>query len=513
MKRSTIRWRIFKSGLVIILIILCLTAVLFNVAVRIWLERDVVHQLRLIAIRAEDTALRHGPDLVKEPGGHLPPPPPTLSEQMNGGDNTTLRFYFLLDRSLRDPLSVLNADYLLFDSDGKPIASVNEEMQASQNQVREIVLKAISSRLSGIEGDELVLHVEGTREVAIARRVSSRNSFGLGWIVTYSSTQKLMELQMAVNGILLLLLILSSLLAAVVSSRAARTISAPFSQLNLHLGSLADRKFGAHLQLPVDDELQEFVTRINLLSEKLETDDAAQKVFLQNASHEFRTPLMSIRSYAEGIRHGIVEPDQGVSVILEETARMTLLVNDLLYLSRLEAMDGASPAEQVVLSELVDQCRDRMAIIAMERGIRLETNNPDEIVRVVGDAGQLGRALDNLVDNCIRHAASSVWVRLFFNKPESQAGADSSLEMQGEVPATEGREGIGAACLLVVEDDGPGFSEADLPHLFERFYKGRNGHFGLGLAIVRQVAERHGGYVVALNTSHGARFELWLPKA
>lgn len=75
--------------------------------------------------------------------------------------------------------------------------------------------------------------------------------------------------------------------------------------------------------MPVDDELQDFVYNINVMSEKLETYDKAQKTFLQNASHEFRTPLMSIQSYAEGIMYDVVEHTAACNIILEETKRMT----------------------------------------------------------------------------------------------------------------------------------------------------------------------------------------------
>jgi len=88
------------------------------------------------------------------------------------------------------------------------------------------------------------------------------------------------------------------------------------------------------------------------------------------------------------------------------------------------------------------------------------------------------------VDNALRHAATTVTVRLV---------SDADWHR------------------ILVEDDGQGISEEDLPHLFERFYKGRNGHFGLGLSIVRQVVERHGGRIIARNTGHGAQFELRLP--
>ena len=149
--------------------------------------------------------------------------------------------------------------------------------------------------------------ISGTEYIAIVKPVSQKNSFGLGWIIIYSSLQKVNQLQWVINIILFAILILSALIIVIFSSLAAKKISAPFSSLNQHIRAIAERNFGTKIHMPVDDELQEFVNNINIMSEKLETYDKAQKTFLQNASHEFRTPLMSIQSYAEGIKYDVVD--------------------------------------------------------------------------------------------------------------------------------------------------------------------------------------------------------------
>ncbi len=430
----------------------------------------------MVAERAGDTASHQGGEVFS-------PPPP--DDRQPGDENRDLRFYFMLDRSLRDPLSLINADYLLLDAEGTPLQTPVTGLTELQRLQRGVVLDAVTAHTPLADEGRLIIHENGSRLLAIYRHVSDQTLHGLGWIVTFTDTAKLMSLQWAVNALLLLVLLAASAAAVLFSARAARKISSPFSRMNEHLGQLAKRTYGSRLHLPVDGELQELVDRINQLSEKLEQDDAVQRTFLQNASHEFRTPLMSIRGHAEGIRHGIVETEEGVAVILEETARMTLLVNDLLYLSRLEAIDQVETFEPVELGALFAECRIRMEILARERGLSLVCVQPEEPVTVKGIPSQLTRALGNLVDNALRHAASSVTVRLASDTGEYR---------------------------ILVEDDGPGIADEDLPHLFERFYKGRNGHFGLGLSIVRQVAERHGGSIGARNTGHGAQFALRLPR-
>lgn len=474
-KGSTIRRRILANSLAVILLILGLTAVLFNVAARVWLEGDILRQLRMVAERAGETAAHQGVEVFS------PPPPDGRKPE---DENQDLHFYFMLDRSLRDPLSLLNADYLLLDAEGTPLQTPDTGLTDLQRAQRGAVLDAVTAQTPLADEGRLTVRKDGRRLLAIFRHVADQRMHGLGWIVTFTDTSKLMSLQWRVNALLLIVLLASSIAAALFSARAARKISSPFSRMNEHLGALANRAYDTRLQLPVDGELQELVDRINRLSEKLEQDDAVQRTFLQNASHEFRTPLMSIRGHAEGIRHGIVAPDEGVAVILEETARMTLLVNDLLYLSRLEAIGRTDPLEEVELGAMVAECRNRMEILARERGLTLSCVQPEHPVTVQAVPAQLSRALGNLVDNALRHAATTVTIRL-------------------ETDTDEHR--------IRVEDDGPGIADEDLPHLFERFYKGRNGHFGLGLSIVRQVAERHGGGITAVNSGHGARFVLHLP--
>ena len=120
MKRNTMKWRILKYNIIVILGFMTLTTIVFNIAIRLYIENDISHQLHNIAIRAEDTALRKGPAFLSKEG--VPPLPKdkdpfgnsTLTSSSKS--NQIFEFYFMLDRSLRETSSVLNADYLLIDS-------------------------------------------------------------------------------------------------------------------------------------------------------------------------------------------------------------------------------------------------------------------------------------------------------------------------------------------------------------------------------------------------------------
>lgn len=492
MRINTIKWKIFKYNIIVIIILIVLTTIVFNIAIRLYFESDVTKQLDTIALKAEDTALHKGPDFFPKPiphdGKKIPPPPDIKSDNLNGGADLFI-FYYMLDRSLREPLSVLNADYILFDSN-KEVISLPEGNYFKPSHVITGKVSNELGKLSSADKDNdtrkyLNFKLSGTEYIAIVKPVSGKNTFGLGWIVIYASLQKVNQLQLVINVILFAILILSSLIMAIFSSIAAKKISAPFSSLNRHIGKIAERNFGTKILMPVDDELQELVNNINTMSEKLESYDKAQKTFLQNASHEFRTPLMSIQSYAEGIKYEVVESAPAADIIIDETKRMTSLVEDLLYLSRLDSIEENYRFSNLNFNELINTCIWRMNGIANKSSISVLLNAPEEIVEIYADDEKLSRAFTNILSNCIRYADTSV--NISYSK-----SAEKRLE-------------------IIISDDGPGFDSAELTNIFERFYKGKKGIFGLGLAISKNIIEGHNGVIAAENSKKGALFRIILP--
>lgn len=495
MKRSTMKLRILTYNILVILGFMALTTIVFNISIKLYIEKDISDQLHNIAIRAEDTALNKGPDFLPMKGDPPPPkhdngaggiPPserPEVGDGVKGDD--IFKFYFLLDRSLRETLSVLNADYILIDSDKNVINTPAEGyFDVSQN-----LLNRINSEFSGIENvkseSKFSFNLSGTDYISIIKPVSHKNSFGLGWIVIYSSLQKVNQLQLVINLMLLIILVLSSIIAVFFSSMAAKKISSPFSYLNKHLSEIAKRNFGAKLDLNVDDELKELIANINYMTQKLEIYDKAQKTFFQNASHEFRTPLMSIQSYAEGIKYDVIDTNTAISVILEETKRMTNLVEDLVYLSRLDNIEESYRFTTCNLCDLISSCANRMNRIAFKSNITIVFNNLTDNVMIRADEEKMSRAVNNIISNDIRYAESKVII---------------------DLEKTEG-----SLIKLSILDDGPGFAQDELPNIFDRFYKGKKGNFGLGLAIARNVIEKHNGNIKAINSEKGALFIIELP--
>ncbi len=164
--------------------------------------------------------------------------------------------------------------------------------------------------------------------------------------------------------------------------------------------------------MPVYDELREFVSNINVMSEKLGIHDKAQKTFLQNVSHEFRTPLMSIQSYAEGIKYEVIDSNSAVEVILSEIKRMTHLAEDLLYLSRLDAIEENYNYSNLNFNNLLNSCLQRMSLLAQNENINISSNISSDTIIISGDEEKLSRAIDNILSNCIRYADRVVKLEL-----------------------------------------------------------------------------------------------------
>jgi heavy metal sensor kinase len=246
-----------------------------------------------------------------------------------------------------------------------------------------------------------------------------------------------------------------------------------------------------------DDEMTRLVRTFNNMLSRLDATFQAQKQFVADSSHELRSPLTVIKGNLELWRRARTEEDRQVAAaaIEQETARMTRLVENLLFLAQIETTPVRST--QPVLREPVELDSLLLTVYQQARTIGRThhiTLAHEDVVTVQGDRDQLQQLLLNLVDNAIKY---------------TPAGGTISLGLYGE----------GNWARLEVADTGIGIPADDLPHIFDRFYrsdKARSrtmGGAGLGLAIVREIAEAHGGRVEVFSTpGQGTLFRVWLPR-
>lgn len=233
------------------------------------------------------------------------------------------------------------------------------------------------------------------------------------------------------------------------------------------------------------NELERLRLAMNEMAQRLRRADEAQRDFFQNVSHELRNPLMSISGYAQGIERGVFPvPKDAAHTILEESGRLAELVGSLLTLSRIEGGQSDPSLGLFPLAEPLEDCLDRVNGIALQCGIALSLAPFDATLCAYGEEELFNQVLENLLSNAIRYARSQVTVRVSVDEAHVE---------------------------LCVADDGDGISLEDASHLFERCYKGKDGHFGIGLAIARSAAEKMHGTLRAENqASGGALFMLTL---
>ena len=236
------------------------------------------------------------------------------------------------------------------------------------------------------------------------------------------------------------------------------------------------------------DEAREVGLALNRAFEARERADERLRRFLSDASHELRTPLATIRGWAQTCGHGLAPDraavDHAIARIDAEAARMHRLVAAMLQLARLDRVDAASE-EPVDLGALAAEAVADVRAIDPDRIV--ESIVPEHVY-VAGDIDQLRRVLQNLLSNALRHTP-----------PEASVSVTVAVTEAGEVA-------------LTVADSGPGLDDSAVEQVFERFYRGSGtGGAGLGLSIVREIVEGHGGRI-AVRSQNGAVFTATFPR-
>ncbi len=220
-----------------------------------------------------------------------------------------------------------------------------------------------------------------------------------------------------------------------------------------------------------------------ILGRRVEKEQEEKQHFFQNSSHELKTPLMAIQGYAEGISTGITDASDGAEVILQESDKMSLLVEELLTISKLDAHAYQLNCNNCDIRDLLYDCMLDLEPIQKEKNIQITHLFPDTPILVYGDEEKLTRVFKNVLLNGISHSKQTVVITC------KQDGNNAVVQ---------------------IKDDGPGLAQEDLPHVFDRFFTGKNGNTGIGLALAKEFIQLHKGKITAFNDV-GAVFEITIP--
>jgi len=282
-------------------------------------------------------------------------------------------------------------------------------------------------------------------------------------------------------------------LAAALSFVLTRRVLRPLAEMSDAARRISAGDFRARVMVARGDEVGALAAAFNGMADSLQRIEGLRRTMVSDLAHELRTPLTNIRGYLEGLSDGVVKPDEQTRTILEdEVFRLVRLVEDLNQLTKADAARAYLRRETVSLSELIGQ------VIALnrpefeKRRIAISTSFDADADRVMADPDKLLQVLRNLIQNAWQFT------------PEGGAFRVELTRDGGQVRA-------------FFANTGAPIAEADLPFIFERFYRGEksrsraSGGSGIGLAIVKELVEAHGG-AVGIDCADGeTRFWFTLP--
>ena len=307
------------------------------------------------------------------------------------------------------------------------------------------------------------------------------------------------ELRMAIQTVEKQLMTVFIVVAAAASIAAlifAVTLTAPIKALNRTIRRMGKGDLSARVHVRTSGELKALADSYNAMAEKIENFDQSRSQFVQNASHELKTPLATMKLLLENL---IYQPDMPADLRAEfmqdmnhEIDRLSGIITDLLTLTQMDEKSAALRMDRVNLSALCEDTLHAHQVAADKAKLTLQGDIESEVF-LQGDESKLSQVVYNLIDNAVKYTPAGGLVAVTLT-------ADS-------------REAV-----LTVRDNGIGIPEQDIAHIFDRFYrvdKARSratGGTGLGLSIVRQMVQLHDGEITVTSAANeGSVFTVTLP--
>lgn len=286
----------------------------------------------------------------------------------------------------------------------------------------------------------------------------------------------------------------ASLIALILGVFLARSISHPVGELTTATRVVARGELGHQVPVRTNDELGELAASFNQMSADLAQANQSRRQMTADIAHDLRTPMSVILGYTESLRDGRLQGSQETYEVLHQEARhLSHLIEDLRLLSLADA--GELPLIQRPIPP--QAFLERVALAHMtqaeEKRVTLQVEQRQDLPIVELDPERMTQVLGNLISNALRHTP-----------------AGGTISLAAEMPDND-------HLLMTVRDNGSGISGEDLPHIFERFFRGdrvrqRTGSSGLGLAIARSIVEAHGGTLTAESEEgQGTTFTITLP--
>ena len=303
-------------------------------------------------------------------------------------------------------------------------------------------------------------------------------------------------------------LLISLLIGFIVGLLLFLVLTRRLQKLSRLMRDFSESSFSGHEVYPErasNDEIDELGRHYNKMAQRireqlddLNKHDHLRRELVANVSHDLRTPLAALHGYIETLKLKSDTFDDAtrseyLDTALKHSKRLTKLVEELFELATLDASETPLKSEPFSLAELVQDIIQKLSLTAQNNHIQLTMQVGNGLPFVTADIALIERALENLVANALRHTQAEGEVTVILNV------LDDNVEVS-------------------VQDNGKGIPEADLAHIFDRFYRGHNKersdhHAGLGLAIAQHIVQLHGSEIAVLSAEgEGSRFSFSLPQ-
>jgi two-component system sensor histidine kinase CssS len=329
-----------------------------------------------------------------------------------------------------------------------------------------------------------------------------------GFMISYAWGNYRNDLVMTMFWRLMLLIVVLILISWLPCLWLARYLSRPLVLMEQQAGRMAERDWHEPFVLNRKDEMGRLAQAFESMRQRLVRQDKAQQFFLQNISHELKTPVMVIHSYAQSILDGVYPKGSvaaSVETIMSEAVRLEKRVKDLLYLNKLNYLSTRERQfGKFDLSEVIGDCIERLRY--RRQDLNWQTSLPPLLLE--GDAEQWSVAIENVLDNQLRYAESEITVTFEQLAAANDEGNDERDRRRGDDVGDGRDDGSLPRWTVCIWNDGPPVNEEVLATIFDQFQTGPDGQFGLGLAISRQILAYHHASIRACNERGGVAFYL-----
>lgn len=296
-----------------------------------------------------------------------------------------------------------------------------------------------------------------------------------GYVFLFTSLEDIGTTTSLIKSQLIYLTLLTILLSIVIAMFLSRRIAKPISDMTKKATKLADGNYNLVFKNTGINELDELANSLNYLEQEVSKTDTYRRDLMANVSHDLKTPLTMIKAYAEMIKDITIDDKEktikNLDVIIEETERLNILVNDILELSKLQNNQDNLDIEEFDIVLLIKDILRRYEIIKETENYNLILESPESII-VKADKKRISQVIYNLINNAVNYTGDDLKVIVRLTEESKD-------------------------CLVEIIDTGKGIDEEDLQNIWNRYYKQEKNHkrnvigTGLGLSIVKNILEQH----------------------